>query len=331
MKQFCDLHSHSTFSDGTNTPEELVSLAEEKGLSALALTDHNTSGGLKRFMEAGKKSRVITIPGCEFSTEWNGKEIHVVGLFFKEKYWPEIDDFLELAHIAKVNSNTRLIDLLAADGYDITFEEVSALSGGKDFNRSHVARVLVQKGVVQNVPEAFAGLLKEGNGYYFPPKRITSIAAVRFIKTFGATAIIAHPLLNLNEEELRVFLPEAKAAGLDAIETEILGIQSEALELHKAKQRLEVGAAEYEARKKELQEMMKTKESERAALESSTLKYAEVRAWLKAFDEGINSGKLLTATDCEIMRMIVDRIIVKDNGIEVCLKCGVSIGQEFIR
>ena len=118
---------------------------------------------------------------------------------------------------------------------------------------------------------------------------------------------------------------------LDAIETEILGIQSEALELHKAKQRLEVGAAEYEARKKELQEMMKTKESERAALESSTLKYAEVRAWLKAFDEGINSGKLLTATDCEIMRMIVDRIIVKDNGIEVCLKCGVSIGQEFIR
>ena len=220
MKKFCDLHSHSTFSDGTNTPEELVSLAEEKGLSALALTDHNTSGGLKRFMEAGKKSRVITIPGCEFSTEWNGKEIHVVGLFFREKYWPEIDDCLELAHIAKVNSNTRLIDLLAADGYDITFEEVSALSGGKDFNRSHVARILVQKGVVQNVPEAFAGLLKEGNGYYFPPKRITSIAAVRFIKTFGATAIIAHPLLNLNEEELRVFLPEAKAAGLDAIETE---------------------------------------------------------------------------------------------------------------
>lgn len=66
-------------------------------------------------------------------------------------------------------------------------------------------------------------------------------------------------------------------------------------------------------------------------LESSTLKYAEVRAWLKAFDEGINSGKLLAAMDCEIMRMIVERIIVKDNGIEVCLKCGVSIGQEFVR
>lgn len=120
-------------------------------------------------------------------------------------------------------------------------------------------------------------------------------------------------------------------ARLEAIEKEILGIQSEALELHKAKQRLEVGAAEYEARIKELQEIMKTKEKERAALESSTLKYEEVIAWLKAFDEGINSGKLLTATDCEIMRMIVDRIIVKDNGIEVCLKCGVSIGQEFVR
>ena len=83
MKKTCDLHSHSRFSDGTSTPAELVRLAEKQGLSALALTDHNTSHGLKEFMEAGAQSDVITVQGCEFTTEWNKKEIHIVGLFFR--------------------------------------------------------------------------------------------------------------------------------------------------------------------------------------------------------------------------------------------------------
>ena len=85
-----DLHTHSNFSDGTLTPTELVLAAKKAKLSAIALTDHNTTDGLKEFMEAGEKNDMITIPGCEFSTEHNGKEVHVVGLFFKEKYWAEV-------------------------------------------------------------------------------------------------------------------------------------------------------------------------------------------------------------------------------------------------
>ena len=218
MEKHCDLHSHSTFSDGTLTPTQLVALAEKQGLSALALTDHNTSAGLKEFMEAGKNSPVITVPGCEFTTEWNGIEIHIVGLFFREEYWKEIEDFLEFSNLAKANSNRALIANLNKAGYEITEEECAALSAG-DFNRSHVARVLMAKGYVSSVSEAFDKLLKEGLGYYFPAKRITPMAAIRFIKVYGATAIMAHPLLNLNEEQLQVFLPEAKEAGLDAIET----------------------------------------------------------------------------------------------------------------
>ncbi|MBQ2583392.1 MAG: PHP domain-containing protein [Erysipelotrichaceae bacterium] len=218
MEKRCDLHSHSTFSDGTLTPTQLVALAEKQGLSALALTDHNTSAGLKEFMEAGKNSPVITVPGCEFTTEWNGIEIHIVGLFFREEYWKEIEDFLEFSNLAKANSNRALIANLNKAGYEITEEECAALSAG-DFNRSHVARVLMAKGYVSSVSEAFDKLLKEGLGYYFPAKRITPMAAIRFIKVYGATAIMAHPLLNLNEEQLQVFLPEAKEAGLDAIET----------------------------------------------------------------------------------------------------------------
>lgn len=219
MEYKCDLHCHSNFSDGTFSPAELVKLAEKQGLSALALTDHNTAGGLKDFMEAGKNSKVITVPGCEFSTEWNKKEIHIVGLFFKEEYWTEIEDFVEMMHIAKRNSNERLIANLNKAGYLVSSEEAAALTDGDDFNRAHVARVLMAKGYVSSVAEAFGGLLKEGNGFYTPAKRITSIAAIRFIKVYGATAIMAHPLLNLTYKEMLDFLPEAKMAGLDAIET----------------------------------------------------------------------------------------------------------------
>ena len=218
MNKKCDLHSHSVFSDGTLTPAELVRLAEEKGISALALTDHNTSMGLKDFMEAGKNSPVITVPGCEFTTEWNKKEVHIVGLFFKEEYWQEIEDFLELAKIAKLNSNNRLIENLQKAGYDISVEEVAAMTNG-NYNRAHVAKVLLEKNYVSSTSEAFDTILKEGNGFYFPASRIQSATTVRFIKTYGATAIVAHPLLNLTPEELEVFLPEMKAAGMDAMET----------------------------------------------------------------------------------------------------------------
>lgn len=214
----CDLHCHSNFSDGTLTPTELVKLAEKQGLSALALTDHNTSNGLTEFMEAGKNSDVITVPGCEFTTEWRGIELHIVGLFFKRKYWNEIEDFMEIPKLAKHNSNLLLIENLNKAGYEVTAEEASALSDG-EFNRTHIARVLVSKGYLNNISEGFEGILKDGNGFYKPAKRISSMAAINFIKTNEATAILAHPLLNLTSNDLLEFLPEAKEAGLDAIET----------------------------------------------------------------------------------------------------------------
>lgn len=218
LSKRCDLHCHSTFSDGSMSPTELVKLAEERDIQALALTDHNTSKGLPEFMEAGRQSSVITIPGCEFTTEWNEIEIHIVGLFFRERYWSEVEDFLELSHIAKYNSNIKLIQNLNKAGYEVSVEEVSALTKG-EFNRAHVARVLMAKGYVESVNEAFETLLKPGAGFYFPARRITSNAAIRFIKTFGATAIMAHGLKDLTPEQMREFLPMAKEAGLDAIET----------------------------------------------------------------------------------------------------------------
>ncbi len=217
--KICDLHTHSNCSDGTLTPAEVVKLAKESGLSAVALTDHNTSKGLKEFTEAGKKEGIITVPGCEFSTGYNGTELHIVGLFFPEETWVEIEDYVELMHFAKKNSNEKLIAALNRAGYEITYDEVAATTDADEFNRAHVARVMLAKGYVSSVNEAFKNILAEDKGLYVPPKRLSAISTIRFIKSYGGTAILAHPFLNLSYEELLVFIPEAKAAGLDAIET----------------------------------------------------------------------------------------------------------------
>ena len=215
----CDLHMHSVFSDGTLSPSELVALAEETGLSAIALTDHNTVLGLKDFMRAGETSSVSTIPGCEFTTEYLGKEIHIVGLFLQEAVWAEVENYFTQLKESKRKSNHLLIQNLQKAGYEITYEEAAASTEASEFNRAHVATLLQKKGSIRSIKDAFDTILKEGNGFYIPPKRLDVFETVKFIKSIGAVAILAHPFLSLTETELRGFLPEAKKSGLDAMET----------------------------------------------------------------------------------------------------------------
>ena len=231
--KICDLHCHSTYSDGSLSPSELISLAEKQGLSALALTDHNTALGLPLFMKAAENSSVEAVPGCEFSTEYNGTELHIVGLCFPENEWSEIEDYVELAHVAKKASNILLIKNLNEAGYDISYEEVASSTDAEEFNRAHVARVLAKKGYVSDVDEAFKNVLNKKNGIYVPPKRIPSIGTIKFIKTCGGIAILAHPFLNMNYEQLEEFLPKAKEAGLDAIETHYSKFSEEETEMAK--------------------------------------------------------------------------------------------------
>lgn len=215
----CDLHCHSTFSDGSLTPAELISLAEKQGLSALALTDHNSGKGLPEFVEAGKSSPVEAIPGCEFSTEYNGRELHIVGLFFPESAFLKIKYYVEHMHKEKKKSNLLLIDNLNKAGYTITYEEAKKITDADEFNRANVAQVLLEKGYVKSVKEAFSTLLDTSRGFYLPPKRLDAFDTIEFIKKEGGVAVLAHPFLNMNYEELEEFLPKAKKAGLDAIET----------------------------------------------------------------------------------------------------------------
>jgi DNA invertase Pin-like site-specific DNA recombinase len=121
-----------------------------------------------------------------------------------------------------------------------------------------------------------------------------------------------------------------KQAALAQIEADILSIQASVLDLHKARQRLEIGQAEYAAKIAEYSAAMKAKDNERDKLQDNAMKYAEVKTWLAAFDESISTGRILTANDSAIMHSLIERIVVKDDGIEVYLRCGVCIGQEYV-
>lgn len=215
---YCDLHTHSVFSDGTDTPAQLIAGAQKLGLTAVALTDHNTIAGLPDFMAAGQGSGVKAVPGCEFSTDYNGTELHILGLYIQPAHFETVTDLLEKAQRDKEESNRNLVAALNEAGYEICYEKVAARSQGS-VNRAHIAAELMEKGYISSIQEAFQSLLTKKRGFYKPPQRIGAYECIRFIKSIGAKAVLAHPFLNLKEETaLRVFLPEAVEAGLDGME-----------------------------------------------------------------------------------------------------------------
>ncbi len=218
MEKYCDLHTHSVFSDGTYTPSEIVDAAEEAGLSAVALTDHNTTLGLDEFLSASRGRGVFAIAGIELSTEWRGKELHIVSLFLPRESFRMVEDMLAERNEMKKDANRRLVAALRADGYQIDYDEIARHTEGY-INRAHIARALMEMGYVSSIKEAFSTLLAEGRGYYVPPSLIDACDGIEFLKSAGSVTVLAHPFLNLSESELEAFLPIAKERGLDAIET----------------------------------------------------------------------------------------------------------------
>ena len=213
----CDLHVHSYFSDGTDSPEALIRRAESLGLKALALCDHNTVAGLPDFLAAAEGSGVEAVAGCEFSTDYRGTELHILGLFIPENQYAAVTALLDQAQQDKEQSNRDLVAALNAAGYVIDYEKVAARSQGS-VNRAHIAAELVEQGYLSSVQEGFKSLLTKKRGFYRPPKRIDAYDCIRFIRSIGAVAVLAHPFLNLDEPALREFLPQAVASGLDSME-----------------------------------------------------------------------------------------------------------------
>ena len=219
MEQYCDLHTHSIFSDGTCTPGQIVDMAVEMGLGAVALCDHNTVAGLPDLFAAAQGKPIEAVGGIEISTEYQDKDLHIVGLFIDPEHYHEIAAFMEEANLRKLESNRKLVRDLNALGYELDYDELCVRNPGGNINRAHIAAALTEKGYTASIKEAFSHLLADDGGIYQAPKKIGTMEAISYLRTIGAVTILAHPFYDFTEQELEVFLPEAKAAGLDAMET----------------------------------------------------------------------------------------------------------------
>ena len=215
---YCDLHTHSTFSDGTFSPSQIVAEGLRKKLRAVALTDHNTIAGLTAFLKAAEGTGLEGIPGVEISTGYRNQEVHIVGLFLRQETYGELEDFLSVINQRKEKSNRELVAALREAGYALSYEEIRERHQG-NVNRAVITAELIEKGYITDRKEAFDGILSAKNGLYHPPERISAFEAIRFLSSIHAVPVLAHPYLSLTEEALHTFLPEAKRNGLAAMET----------------------------------------------------------------------------------------------------------------
>lgn len=218
MAAVIDLHTHTTFSDGTFTPEELVALARERGLTVLAVTDHDSTEGLPRaFAAAGDAPEIV--PGVEFSAVRDGHGIHVLA------YWIDLDDQEFQAELRRLREDRfargeAMVRKLQELGYPITFERVREIAEGKNIVRPHIAQALLEAGVIVSIEDAFTpDLIKDGGRAYVEKHALDPVEAVGLIKRAGGLAVVAHP--GLHREGLGVpdeVIEEMADAGLDGIE-----------------------------------------------------------------------------------------------------------------
>ena len=213
-----DLHVHSTASDGSLTPRELVYYAAEKQLSAIALTDHDTVSGLAEAIAASHHAGIELIPGVEMSCVWEGTEIHILG-YFVDTGSPALQDGLSWFRRMRDERNETILDYLAEDGILLTEEELRAGDPDTVITRAHFARLLMEKGYVRDRKEAFAGYLAYG-GKYVPTK--DELTPERVMQMFYDGRIwpsLAHPVqYHLDEDSLVQLIAELKAMGLRGIE-----------------------------------------------------------------------------------------------------------------
>ena len=221
-----DLHTHSTASDGTDSPSELIEKAISRGLDVIALTDHDTVGGWDEATAALKNhesnSKLELVLGSEVSCQGeDGTSIHMLGLLFDPNYAPLISEF-EKTRENRVTRMSRIISRLNEAGIEITIEEVNAQKrGDATLGRPHLADALVARGHVASREEAFNIFLHNGSKFYINHYSPSPEVAIRLIKEAGGVAVIAHPLASRSGRKIDLdTLSQLIQAGLDGIEVD---------------------------------------------------------------------------------------------------------------
>lgn len=211
-----DLHTHSTFSDGTFTPLQLVKYAEEKGLKAFALTDHDTTEGVKEAKSI--ETNVEVISGVEISTRYDKKEIHIVGFYVNEND-ADLNKQLKYYREKRVTRNFEILEKLNSLGVNITIDDVKESCTGDVISRAHIAKALVSKGFVGSYTEAFDRYLGDNKCAYVPRETLNYEESMELITKAGGVPVLAHPLLyKMSDTNLENMMVKLRQKGLKAVE-----------------------------------------------------------------------------------------------------------------
>lgn len=217
MHQRIDLHTHSTASDGTLSPLELMRAAKAAGLSAIALTDHDTFEGLPEAREEAEKQGVELIPGCELSLDYSGLPTHLLALFVDERPGHVVGELTRVRQ-ARAARNDLMLEKLKAVGVHLKREDVERHATGV-VGRPHMAQAMLAAGVVKTFEEAFSRFLGAGGLAYVPKAKLTPTEAIRAIHADHGLAVLAHPyLLSQQPRQIEAMLTELKSLGLDGVE-----------------------------------------------------------------------------------------------------------------
>jgi hypothetical protein len=207
-----DLHTHSTFSDGTQTPAENVELALARGLVGVAVTDHDTTDGIADAIEAAASTDLAIVPGIEFSAEYDGASLHVLG------YWADasneaLRDELRRLTDTRFRRGELMVEKLQQLGYEISFDRVREIAGDDLIARPHIAQAMVEAGIVAEEKEAFDRFISDGGIAYVPKHALRPLDALRLIHGAGGVCVLAHPGMWRGEGAVPDELIEAMAEG----------------------------------------------------------------------------------------------------------------------
>jgi len=210
-----DLHSHTTASDGTFSPAQLVDEAGRTGVRILGITDHDTFSGYDQALPLARQTGLQLVCGIELSTKLHGHSVHLLGYFLSTDSLGDFRTWISELQASRRDRNVRLVARLRELGVKITLEEVQARGGGMT-GRPHFAQLLIEKGYVRNMQQAFDDYLDESAKGYVTRREPQFAEAVQHIRSAGGIASLAHPIRL--REDLAAILPELCAAGLNAIE-----------------------------------------------------------------------------------------------------------------
>lgn len=218
--RYIDLHVHSSCSDGTLSPSELVRYALKKKLAAIALTDHDTIDGLAELFSSAEGTGLEVVAGIEFSTEFHGKDVHIVGLDF-DYQMPEFCRQLTRFQNSRDLRNEKMIQRLREEGSDITWEAMEREYPDAVWTRAHFGKYLLAHGFVSDIKEAFSKYLGDDGSCFIPREKVTPVQAVELIRLAGGIPVLAHPMLyhmdDASMDELIVGMKEVGLIGIEAL------------------------------------------------------------------------------------------------------------------